>query len=139
MHFRVKKLHYFCNKLQKRCCEIFGIQLEVGEWGTAISEVLRPDAAWNYMQGRIACVRWWLPLKRLQSAVRGESDIITPPAMQVSPAPKHKKSTPRKGQLCSCELLSKFVFLQNLNNLILRGINSALVVNCFQNLYFCRI
>ena len=38
-----------------------------------------------------------------------------------------------------CELLSKFVFLQNLNNLVSAIMQSDAVVNCFQNLYFCRI
>ena len=36
-------------KVAKKEGEGIGIQLEVGEWGTAISEVLRPDAAWHYM------------------------------------------------------------------------------------------
>ena len=38
-----------------------------------------------------------------------------------------------------CELLSKFVFLQNQNNLYFKKSLILSVVNCFQNLYFCRI
>ena len=38
-----------------------------------------------------------------------------------------------------CELLSKFVFLQNLNNGYGDCRSNGYVVNCFQNLYFCRI
>ena len=57
LHFLVGKWTELCEKLQKSEGGGFGIQLEVGEWGTEISEVLRPDAAWHYMQGRIACVR----------------------------------------------------------------------------------
>jgi hypothetical protein len=43
----VRKWTKLCEKLQKKEGEGFGIQLEVGERGTEISEVLRPDAAWR--------------------------------------------------------------------------------------------
>ena len=49
LHFLVRKWTKLCEKLQKKEGEGFGIQLEVGEWGTKISEVLRPDAAWYYL------------------------------------------------------------------------------------------
>ena len=49
MQCSFKKWTKLCEKLQKREGEGFGIQLEVGEWGTEISEVLCPDAAGHYI------------------------------------------------------------------------------------------